>query len=125
MRFDWLAAAGIVCGIGILVSVFGQRYRPHPAWRALIAAFAIALAAGSVASLIRTSHRDDKFAHIRIEQDDVHKRLDVLQAEIASSKGPVDPAVAKDRRDRLEALQRDLDAIRKESDELKGSGAGK
>jgi hypothetical protein len=76
----------------------------------------------SIASIRHRIQRDDKYAHIRTEQNDVQRRLDLLQAEIANSKGPVDPSVAKERRERLEALQRDLDAIRKESDDLRKSG---
>jgi hypothetical protein len=118
-----LDVAGIVCGIGIIAAALAMRYRPHPAWRGLLIVLSAALLAIAVASIRQHTHRDERYAHISAEQADVHRRLDALQAEIASSKGPVDPAVAKDRRDRLEALQRDLDAIRKESDELKNSGA--
>jgi hypothetical protein len=45
----------------------------------------------------------------------------LLQAEIANNKGPVDASAVKEHRERVEALQRDLDAIRKESEDLKRS----
>jgi cell division protein FtsB len=124
----WVSVVGIVCGFGMIGSALGYRYRPHPAWRGLMIAFSVVLLVTSIAAMRQQMHRDDrtaKYAHISAEQEDVHRRIDALQAEISNSKGPVDPAVAKDRRDRLEALQRDLDAIRKESDDLRNSGAAK
>jgi hypothetical protein len=120
----WINLVGIVCGLGMIIVALTNYYRPHPAWRFVILGFSLVLLATSIAAIRQHMHGDDRatqYAHISVEQGEVEKRLNALQAEIASSKGPVDPAVAKDRRDRLEALQRDLNAIRKESDDLKNS----
>jgi hypothetical protein len=125
MSAYWLNVIGIVCVFGMLGCALALRYRPHRAWRVLLVVLSVTLIVTAVASIRQHMHRDDKYAHIRTEQEDVHRRIDALQAEITSSKGPVDPSVANERRERLEALQRDLDAIRKESDDLKGSGAAK
>jgi cell division septation protein DedD len=124
----WLNIIGILCGLAMIGCALAFRYRPNPAWRVLLIALSVILVATAVASIRQSMHRDDRaarYAHIGAEQADVKRRIDALQAEITNSKGPVDPSVAKDRRERLEALQRDLDAIRKESDDLKSSGAAK
>ena len=120
----WVSIVAIICGFGMIGSSLGYRYRPHPAWRGLMIAFSVVLLATAFAAIRQQMHRDDRsaqYAHISVEQDDVHRRIDALQAEIANDKGRVDPAVVKDRHDRLEALQRDLNAIRKESDDLKSA----
>src|SRR4029077_20522600 len=112
----WLNIIGILCGLGMIGCSLALRYRPNGVWRVLLVVLSVILIVTAVASIRQNMHRGDKYAHISDEQADVKRRIDALQAEIANSKGPVDPSVANDRRVRLEALQRDLDAIRKESD---------
>ena len=124
----WLNMIGILSGLAMIGCSLALRYRPNPAWRVLLIVLSVILVVTAIASIRQLMQREDRaarYAHISAEQDDVHRRIDALQAEVANSKGPVDPNVANERRERLKALQRDLDAIRKESDELKSSGAAK
>jgi hypothetical protein len=120
----WINLVAIVCGLGMIIVALTNYYRPNPAWRFVILGLSLVLLATSVAAIRQHMHQDARaaqYAHISAEQGEVEKRLNALQAEVASSKGPVDPAVVKDRAERLQALQRDLNAIRKESDDLKAS----
>jgi hypothetical protein len=121
MNAHWLYVIVFVCSLGVLACALALRYQPNRAWRVLIIVFSATLIVTSIASIRHRMQRDDKYAHIRTEQDDVQRRLDLLQAEIANNKGPVDASAAKEHRERVEALQRDLDAIRKESEDLKRS----
>jgi hypothetical protein len=121
----WINLAGIVCGLAMIVVALTNYYRPHPAWRYMILGLSLVLVATSVAAIRQhMQQRDDRsaqYAHISAEQDEVNKRLDALKSEIANDKGPADPKVVEERRQRLEKLQSDLNAIRKESDNLKKS----
>jgi peptidoglycan hydrolase CwlO-like protein len=60
----------------------------------------------------RTYERDHRASHIRSEQQDLQKRIDALSSEMQTSTS--DPATIKSRRERLDALQKDLDAIKRE-----------
>jgi hypothetical protein len=53
------------------------------------------------------------FTHIQSEQQDLEHRISGLRVEMQTP--TTDPAEIKSRQQRLQALQRDLDSIKKES----------
>ena len=117
----WINLLGIVAGLGMIGSALAYRKNPNSSWRFAIIGFSLVILVTAFAAIRQNTNRHDKYAHIGTEQDDLMKRINALQAEMANDKSPADPAVVKERAARLEALQRDLNAIRKESDDLKKS----
>jgi hypothetical protein len=120
MHLDWYFILPLVSSIGLLIGGLGMWFRPHRGWRALIIVCGVGMIAGGALSMRHQWKHDRQVAHIEAERASLQHRLDDLKGEMQKDPNPVDPSVVQSRRDRLEQLQRELNAIIKESDPHKG-----
>jgi hypothetical protein len=82
-------------------------------WRILAAIIAIAAMGFALFSANKIYQRDERTSHIR-EQESIQVRIGALKKEMDEAKPPFNPSEVKSRQERLEALQEDLNAVKRE-----------
>jgi uncharacterized protein HemX len=83
------------------------------ALRIVVVALGVALIGFGVQHAYRTYERDQSNSRIRGAQSNLQVRINALKAEMQTPTS--DPAEIKSRQDQLNALQKQLDAIKKET----------
>lgn len=80
--------------------------------RILFAVLGVAMIGFGIMYGYKTYERDQRTAHIRSERESLQVRIDALKTEMQTK--TTDPAEIKSRQERLNALEKDLDALTKE-----------